>query len=121
MDGRVTARQAVLAVVLRARGRPDLALDFVVDTGFAGALTLPPAAVSALRLPLLGEITANLADDSTIAVNAHRATILWYGRERAVEVLATGARPLLGTLLLDGHALAVAFTEGGAVTVEPLL
>jgi hypothetical protein len=37
-----------------------------------------------------------------------------------VDVLATGSRPLLGTLLLDGHEVNVQIPEGGTVTVELL-
>jgi clan AA aspartic protease len=120
MNGRVAARQALVDVTFRLPGRPDLAIEFVIDTGFAGHLTLPPLAVQALQLPFRWEITANLADDSVIAVNLHTATIVWDGAEREVDVLATGARPLLGTLLLDGHELTVHFTEGGLVSLESL-
>jgi clan AA aspartic protease len=95
-------------------------VEFVVDTGFVGFLTLPPAAIAALRLPFLRRIAANLADDSTIHVSVHAATIIWDGEEREVEILATGSRPLLGTLLLGGHSLTVWFTEGGMVSVESL-
>jgi clan AA aspartic protease len=120
MNGRVAVRQALLDVTFRLEGRPDLAIEFVIDTGFAGHLTLPPIAVQALQLPFLAENTAKLADDSIIPVNIHRAMILWDGEEREVEVLATGTRPLLGTLLVDGHELNVQFTEGGTVTLESL-
>jgi predicted aspartyl protease len=76
MNGRVAARQALLDVIFRFPGRPDLAIEFVIDTGFAGHLTLPPMAVRTLQLPFRWEITANLADDSVIPVNLHRATIV---------------------------------------------
>jgi clan AA aspartic protease len=120
MNGRVRASHAVLDVALRLQHQPDLAVEFVVDTGFVGYLTLPPAAIAALRLLFLRRIAANLADDSTMHVSVHAATIIWDGEEREVEVLATGSRPLLGTLLLEGHELTVRFTEGGMVSVESL-
>ena len=120
MNGRVTANHAVLDIGLRFQHRPDLAVEFVVDTGFIGFLTLPPAAIAALRFPFIRRIAANLAHDSTIHVSVHAAAIIWDGEEREVEVLATGSRPLLGTLLLDGHGLTVRFTEGGLVPVESL-
>jgi predicted aspartyl protease len=49
--GTVHDLQARVNVVFRLPGRPDLAIECVVDTGFAGALTLPPSAVTALGLP----------------------------------------------------------------------
>ena len=42
------------------------------------------------------------------------------GRELDVDILSTGERPLLGTMLLDGHDLTIQFAEGGAVTIELL-
>jgi clan AA aspartic protease len=91
-----------------------------VDTGFTGFLTLPSAAISALGLPFIRRIAVNLADGSTTHVTVHKATIQWHGSALDVEVLATGPRPLLGTLLLDGCELNVKFTEGGHVSVAPL-
>lgn len=120
MIGRVSAHEALMDVAFRFDHRPDFVAAFVIDTGFAGHLTLPPAAVEALRLPFLWDSGARLADDSVIDVAIFAATILWDGHERAVEVLATGARPLLGTSLLDGYELNVRFAEDGIVSVESL-
>jgi clan AA aspartic protease len=116
----VNALEALMSVTFRFEYRPDLAIEFVVDTGFAGYLTLPSSAVEALRLPFVYHGGARLANDSMIDVGVYAATILWNGEERRVEVLATGARPLLGTLLLDGYELNVQFAEGGQVSVESL-
>jgi predicted aspartyl protease len=73
-----------------------------------------------MKLPFLRRVTANLADDSLIQVSVHVATIVWNNQERMVEVIATGVRPLLGTLLLDGHELTTQWTEGGLVSISPL-
>jgi len=51
MTGRVENRRALLAVPLRFPNRPDLAVEFVVDTGFTDALCLTVPAVTALGLP----------------------------------------------------------------------
>ncbi len=83
-----------------------------MDTGFVGELTLPDAAVEALGLPFVRDITAKLADNSQIVVDVHEATILWHGEECAVEVLAMGKNPLLGMRLLDGSSMNVQFAEG---------
>ena len=53
MIGRVYHLHLLLPVTFRLASQPDLAIEFVVDTGFTGFLTLPPAAVSAMRLPYL--------------------------------------------------------------------
>ena len=120
MKGRVLAHHVLLKVPFRLSNLPELDIEFVVDTGFIGFLTLLPAAVVRPNLPFLRRIPANLADDSTITVDVYVAAIVGDGVEREVEVLATGRRPLLETLMLDGHTLNVQFTDGGLVTVQDL-
>jgi predicted aspartyl protease len=63
ITGQVSNLQAVVSVIIHLPHQPHLALDFVVDTGFTGYLMLPLPAVSALSLPFLEDIRANLAVD----------------------------------------------------------
>ena len=100
--------------------QPNVSIEFVVDTGFTGFLCLPPAAVKALGLPFGFDLDTRLADNSSVRLPVHDATILWNGTELAVRVLATGKRPLLGTALLDGFELNAQFREGGSVSITPL-
>ena len=80
-QGTVRDLQARVPVTFRLPGRPNLAVECVVDTGFAGALTLSPEAIEALGLPFFQEIEANLANDSDVRTAVHTATIIWDGRE----------------------------------------
>jgi clan AA aspartic protease len=120
LRGSVFGRRATIVLTLRVAPHPDLPIEFVVDTGFAGFLTLPAAAVAALGLPFRQSVPVHLADGSSIMVAVHEAVILWDGVERELEVLATGRQPLLGTSLLDGHDLAIQFRDGGPVTIDPI-
>lgn len=120
MRGTTRRRQGILPITFRLPGQPNLTLEFVVDTGFTEFLTLPVAAVNAMRLPYSHEHPAYLADGSTIKMDIHTATILWNGVERQVSVLATGRRPLLGTMLLDDQELRVRFRENDFVAVDEL-
>lgn len=120
MIGQVIAHHALLPVTFRLPHQPDLQVECVVDTGFIGYLTLPLATAMAMNLTFIRRMPANLADDSVILVEVYAATILWNDEEREVEVLATGKRPLIGTLLLNGNELTAQFTEGGLVIVETL-
>ncbi len=120
MRGITIQRQALLPVTFQLPGHPGVTLEFVVDTGFTGELTLPQAAVAAMQLPYLYDQKSVLADGSTIYIPIHQTTILWNGISRPVRVLATGRRPLLGTALLDDHELRVQFRESGFVSVEEL-
>ncbi len=116
-QGSVFGLQARLNVAFRLPNRPDVQIEFVVDTGFEGALTLPPAAVAALQLPFLQEMSANLANDESVKVDVHVATIVWGADERDVTVLSMGNRPLLGTTLMQACHLGVDFADGGAVSL----
>lgn len=118
--GLVQDLQARVDVVFRLPGQPDLTIECVVDTGFAGALTLSPEAVDALGLPFFQEIEANLANDADVRTAVHVATIVWQGRELEIAVLAMGRRPLLGTALLDGNHIGADFADDGEVSVEKL-
>ena len=120
MTGRVSRLHALLPVTFRLPNQPDLSIEFVVDTGYTGSLTLPLDAINALVLQFEFDLPASLADDSEVLVPVRSATILWHGTEQSVRVLAMGKRPLLGTLLLDGYELHAQFTEQGIVGIERL-
>jgi clan AA aspartic protease len=120
MKGRVEQAHALLPVVFRLDDRGDLTIEFVVDTGYTGALALPTPAIAAMRLPFREETSALLADDTEVILRTHLATILWHGEEIQLSVLAAGHRPLLGTALLEDCALSVQFVEGGLVDVAPI-
>jgi clan AA aspartic protease len=119
MNGYVSGRQPRIGVVFLLPNQPRIEIEFVIDTGFEGALTLPAQAVAALNLPLYQNIDAYLADDSSRKVDMYTAAILWQGRTLNVAVLAMGQRPLLGTALLDGNDLHVHFDDGGPLSVTP--
>ena len=120
MIGSMRSRHALLPIIFHVYSKPDFSIEFVIDTGFSGELTLPIAAVAALELPYDYTNVIRLADDSPLEVPIHRAVIQWNGSERKVRVLATGRRPLLGTALLDDYELRAQFRESGLVTVEEL-
>ena len=95
-------------------------LEFVIDTGFVGALTLPPAAIAAINLPFVYEFNTNLADDSSFRSEAHRGIILWHGQAIGVLVLSMGKRPLLGTALLKDYELNAQFKPNGLVAINDI-
>ena len=113
-------RQPRIEVPLVLPDQRHLAIEFVIDTGFDGFLMLPTAAVTALGLPFLYRLDANLADDRRKSTSVHGAVIVWNGEEIDVQVLAMGKRPLLGTLLLEGYKLTIPFHDSETVTIDPL-
>jgi clan AA aspartic protease len=120
MMGHVSRLHALVPVTFRLPNRPDFAIEFVVDTGYTGSLTLPLAAIETLDLQFEYDLPANLADDTEVLVPVYSAMILWHGVERTVRVLAMGKRPLLGTVLLADCELMARFAEDGLVTIDDL-
>lgn len=97
--GRITDGKATVPVIFRLPRQPDFSLDFVVDTGFNGYLTLPIQAVNAMNLPLSANTPATLADGSQTLLSIHLATIVWDDVARVVPILASGNKPLLGIFI----------------------
>ena len=120
MTGKVQNYHPLISIPLRRLNQPDIAIEFVIDTGFAGYLTLPKDAVEALGLVYQYDTPANLADDSVVQLSVHEAPILWQGREQNIRVLALGKRPLLGMALLNGSELFIQCRDGGLLTIEDL-
>jgi clan AA aspartic protease len=120
MTGTVTGYQARLAISFLFADKDEVIIDFVIDTGFEGAMTLPLETIQELELPYFTQLTANLADDSGVPVDVYVGIIRWENEEKRVAVLAMGTRPLLGTSLLAEHHLHADFTEDGTMTISPI-
>ncbi|UBF26217.1 clan AA aspartic protease [Kovacikia minuta CCNUW1] len=121
ISGTIVGLQARISITLYSPESTRVEIECVVDTGFEGFLTLPPAIVLDLGLPYISPIDANLADDSLITASVHQGIVLWSGVERVIPVLAMGRRPLIGTALLEDYHLSIDFCEGGTVLVDEIL
>lgn len=119
ITGVVAERRALVRLTVRGP-EDEVEIEFVIDTGFAGYLALPPAAAVALKLPEFYPTWAHLADGSRTQVYVYDAAVLWDGEERVVEVLGAGPDPLVGMSLLDGCDLHVEVTDGGLVAIDTL-
>ena len=91
----------------------------MIDTGYNGFLSLPPALVEEFGLPLVGPSQATLANGDVETFNVHDVTVLWDGVPRDIEADAVGPTPLAGMLLLDDHILYVEVKDGGRVAIRP--
>jgi predicted aspartyl protease len=75
--GVVTAfRQATIRLSVRDSTGQEHALEAVIDTGFDGALTLPPTLIAALGLPWRRRGRARLADGNESLFDVYEATVL---------------------------------------------
>jgi clan AA aspartic protease len=95
-------------------------IDAVIDTGFTGALTLPPSLVKKLRLPWDNVGRGTLADGSECLFEIYRATIIWDRSARGVLVSETDSDPLVGMELLEGFELKMQVRPGGKVAIKRL-
>lgn len=95
-----------------------IAVEFIVDTGFDGDLSLPSTLLGQLDVqPLFLSLRA-FGDGSLRECPVYRLDWEWNGEPRTVEILVLEHNPLLGTTLLDGCQLHVEMMEGGEVLIE---
>jgi clan AA aspartic protease len=92
-------------------------LEVVIDTGFNGFLTLPPARIAALGLTWLYRHQGQLADGSFQVFDVYASTIVWEGQLRTVEAEAADVQPLIGMALMKGHELRAHIIPGAVVTI----
>jgi clan AA aspartic protease len=118
--GRLIDGRAIAPVIFRLPGQPDFSLDFVIDTGFNGYLTLPSQAVNAMNLPLYSSTSIRLADGSEALSAIYLATVVWDDIEKVVLILASGYKPLLGTKMMEGYHLEIDFEDNGLISLEKL-
>lgn len=114
------AREAVISLTVRGPNGQEHEIEAVIDTGFDGSLTLPPALVTALGLPWRRRGRALLADGNESVFDICEATVIWDGRARRVSVDEVDVMPLVGMSLLYGYELTVQIVEGGRVHLKPL-
>jgi clan AA aspartic protease len=93
--------------------------EFVIDTGFAGELSLPASIVTAFGMPFDHQGMTRLANGATVNVPVHRAVVLWDGAVRVVRVVASsGGLPLLGMAMLRDFDLRARCQPGGLIEIE---
>jgi clan AA aspartic protease len=119
MTGMVNDRlEATLRVVVAgADGQPPQEVSAVIDTGYNGAITLPPSLVAVLSLPRGASREVTLGDASRKVFDYFNAQVVWDYQMRKVRVLCVEGEPLIGTALLRGYKLESDFVPGGPVAL----
>ena len=109
----------VRLVVVGPAGRQQ-EIEALIDTGFSGHLTLPPALIASLGLTWLGRDEGILADGSVDLFDVYATTVIWDGQARTIEAEAVDAQSLLGMSLLAEHSMRIDAVPGGVVTITRL-
>ena len=89
--------------------------DAIVDTGFDGWLSLPPAAIAQLNLKWKRRGRAILGDGSECVFNIYEAVVIWDGDFLTIPVDEADSEPLVGMSLMEGYQLTMQVFEGGLV------
>ncbi len=97
---------------MQVRFREGAAIECVVDTGFNGALMLPRAFISQIRIPIIGELTFGMVGGATMSAEIGLIDINWLAELREVEVIVSeGDDALIGTELLRATALIIDYSS----------
>lgn len=106
---------------LPQRDGGPLVVEFIVDTAFDGALTLPSALLERLDVaPATDRRLVRLADGTRGRAIAYEISLTWTGEPQLVEVLELENNPLLGIELLSENLVQIEMTDGGTVEISPL-
>ena len=110
--------EAVIRLFVHGPSGTAHEVDAIIDTGFNGFLTLPPALVTTLGLMRRSRGRALLANGREELFDIYGVTVLWDGQQRYVEADAVDTTPLVGMSLLDGYDLYIQVAEGGQVVIQ---
>ena len=118
--GIVRKREPLIRLTIRGdRGRKQ-EIEAVVDSGYTGWLTLPPAVIASLNLQWRSFGRGVLADGSVSLFDVYHGKVEWDGRVRSAFVDEFDATPLVGMALLTGYELKVQVRARGKVTIKRL-
>src|SRR5216684_3675277 len=94
--------EATIRLTLRGPNGQVRRVKAVVDTGFDGRLSLPPALIADLGLSWHRRGRAILADGSESVFDIFAGVVVWDRRKRAIPIDEADTRPMVGTALLAG-------------------
>lgn len=113
-------REATIRLPVRDTTGREHEIEAILDTGFNGSLTLPPAMVNTLGLSWRTRSLVMLANGAEELCDIYAATVIWDGRLRDILVEEAETDPLVGMALLYGHDVRMQIVEGGNVVIEAL-
>lgn len=118
--GIVRGREPLIRLTVRGFRGLQQEIEAVVDSGYTGWLTLPPAVITALNLRWQTFGRGILADGSVNTFDVYQARVVWDGRLRRVFVGELDATPLVGMALLRGYEYKMQVRARGRVTIKKL-
>lgn len=110
--------EAVASLLLEGGNGQFREVDFVIDTGFNGYMTLTTTLALELGLEVYELIPMDLADGSRTFIPSYEVNVNWDGSVRRVEAGALGDFPTIGMSLLEGYDLMIQVREGGRILIR---
>ena len=84
-----------------------------IDTAFDGHVVLPKSEIERLKLGVVADTDAILADGSTVRLRCYYCIVDWLGRTIPIQVVENnGSVPLIGTALLSLADLRINYRTG---------
>ena len=112
--------EAIIRVAVGSTNSRKQMVEAVIDTGFTGFLSLPQSIITSLGLPWYFRDVGTLGDGSEVIFEMYKATVIWDGRNKVIDVASSETEPLVGMSLLYGFNVQIEAVEGGTVTIEAL-
>jgi len=118
--GTITSDEARVRLNVKGKRGRERVVEAVIDSGYTGALTLPPGLIAMLELRWQSVDRATLADGSTCVFQVYVGKLDWDCKVRTILVDEADAMPLVGMRLLRGHELKMQVRSRGKVTIRRL-
>ncbi len=112
--------EATIRLMLRGQNGLSRRVKAVVDTGFDGWLSLPPALIAHLGLSWDRRGRAILADGSESNFDIYAGAVVWDRRKCTIPIDEADTTPLVGTALLAEYVQKAEFRPRGKVTIKRL-
>lgn len=121
MTGIVNSKgESILRLVVGDHETQRVVVDSVVDTGYTGFLTLPPATIVTLDLKWRGSEDVVLGDGCTQRFDVYSTRIIWDAKFRPIKVNEADTDSLVGLGLLYGYQMCIQIKDGGSVKIRSL-
>ena len=110
--------EAVIRLTVRGPQGKRKRITAVIDTGYNGALTLPPDVIASLGLPWVQSGTVTLGDGSECNCDIYAGAVVWDRHPVYVLIEEADATPLVGMDLMRGFKLTMDIKVRGQVTIK---
>src|SRR6266851_3458559 len=120
ITGAVKSDEPRIRLKLIGKQGQEHQVDAVVDSGYTGVLTLPPAVIRMLGLRRRSIGFAILANGSTCSFQVYSGKVVWDGEVRTILVDEADTDPLIGMKLLRNYEFKMQVRPGGKVTIKRL-